>query len=251
MLADRNRSEVATQDGGAFVTTRWSLVLAAGNSASEAAQPALETLCRTYWLPLYAFGRRLGKSPEDASDLTQGFFARLLEKRWIATADPDRGRFRTFLLTAFRRYISGEDRSAGTEKRGGGTVEFLSIDPTAEARLAVDPADWRTPELAFEEAWAAALLETVLARLREEFGAHERQAVFDALQGFLLGDPPAAGMAAVISQLGMTEGAARMNLTRLRQRYRQILRSEIAQTVASPQEIEDELRHLIQVLTRA
>jgi RNA polymerase sigma-70 factor (ECF subfamily) len=250
MLADRNRSEVATQDAGAFVTTRWSLVLAAGNSASEAARPALETLCRTYWLPLYAFARRLGKSPEDASDLTQGFFARLLEKRWIATADPDRGRFRTFLLTAFRRYISGEDRSDGADKRGG-TVEFLSIDPTAEARLGVDPADWRTPELAYEEAWAGALLETVLARLRDEFAAHGRQAVFDALQGFLLGDPPAEGMAAVVSQLGMTEGAARMNLTRLRQRYRQILRGEIAQTVASPQEIEDELRHLIQLLTRA
>ena len=135
MLADRNRSEAATQNGGAFVTTHWSLVLAAGNSASEAAQPALETLCRTYWLPLYAFARRLGKSPEDASDLTQGFFARLLEKRWITTADPDRGRFRTFLLTAFRRYISGEDRSAGAENQRPSAPVMANFDLKGEPGL--------------------------------------------------------------------------------------------------------------------
>lgn len=248
MSTGRNTSREIRPGGGAFASTRWTLVLAAGASDSDAARPALEALCHSYWLPLYAFARRLGKSPEDARDLTQGFFERLLEKRWISTADPERGRFRTFLLTAFRRYVAGEDRYAHAARRGG-SIEIVPIDREAEARLGGDLADWRTPELAYDEAWAAALLESALARLHDEFALHGRGAIFDALREFLTGDPPADGMAAVTTRLGMTEGAARMNLTRLRQRYRQILRSEIAQTVATPQDIDEELRHLYRVLT--
>ena len=232
-----------------FTATHWSVVLAAGDSASATARPALEALCRTYWPPLYAFARRAGQSPDDARDLTQGFFARLVEKNWVAEADPDRGRFRTFLLTAFKRHIADAEDRAHAQKRGG-QCQFVPLDPsTEESRLFLDPADRRTPETAYEERWAAALLDAVLARLREEFILQGRETLFDGLKSFLVGDPPGEGIASLAAHLGMNEGAARMSLTRMRQRYRQILRSEIAQTVADPRDIEDELRHLYRVLT--
>jgi RNA polymerase sigma-70 factor (ECF subfamily) len=233
-----------------FTATHWSVVLAAGNSASATAGPALEALCRTYWPCLYAFARRLGQSPDDARDLTQGFFGRLIEKNWLVHADRDRGRFRTFLLTAFKRHIADERDRARAQKRGG-TCQFVPLDlRSEESRLFLGPADLRTPEAAYEERWAAALLDSVLARLREEFVLQGRVTLFDGLKSFLVGDPPSEGIASLTAQLGMSEGAARMNLTRMRQRYRQILRSEIGQTVADPLEIEDELRHLRRVLTQ-
>jgi len=227
------------------------VVLAAGDSGAATAGPALEALCRTYWPCLYAFARRLGHSPENASDLTQGFFARLIEKKWIADSDRDRGRFRTFLLTAFKRHMADTNDRMHAQKRGGG-LQFLTLDATNEERgLVQEPADARTPETIYHERWARALLDIVLARLREEFMLQGRERLFDGLKDFLVGDHSGEGVAAVGNQLGMTEGAARMTLTRMRQRYRQLLRSEIAQTVADPQDVEDELRHLFRVLTGA
>jgi RNA polymerase sigma-70 factor (ECF subfamily) len=233
-----------------FPSTHWSFVLAAGGSDSVAAKGALEALYRTYWSPLYAFARRSGSLPEDARDLTQGFFARLVEKDWVADADPNRGRFRTFLLTAFKRYIADERDRSRADKRGG-RYRFVALDSeNEESRCFVDPADPRTPEVVYEERWAAALLDSVLTRLREEFILQGREQLFEGLKGFLIGEPAVGGMARQAAELGMTEGAARMTLTRMRQRYRQILRSEIAQTVAQAQDVEDELRHLYAILTQ-
>jgi RNA polymerase sigma-70 factor (ECF subfamily) len=235
--------------GARFTATHWSVVLAAGDSASVTATPALEALCRTYWPCLYAFARRLGQSPDDARDLTQGFFVRLLGKNWVSDADPDRGRFRTFLLTAFKRHIADTNDRAHAQKRGG-SFRFLPLDPaTEEGRLFPDPGDHRTPETIYEERWAAALLDAVVTRLREEFTLQGRQGLFDGLKDFLIDDGQLESLVRVAARLGMTEGAARMSLTRMRQRYRQILRSEIAQTVAEPQDIEEELRYLYTVLT--
>ena len=234
----------------AFVTTRWSLVRAAGASASPESGAALEALCRSYWPPIYAFARRAGHDAEDARDLTQGFFARLVEKKDFGTADPDRGRFRTFLLAAFKHFLAHERDRARALKRGGGQ-ELLPLDFAAEDSqcFTPEPADSRTPERAYDERWAASLLERVLARLREEFALGGRGALFDHFKGFLLGEPPESGYAGVASQLGMTVGAAKMVVSRMRDRYRQLLRSEIAQTVSAPGEIEEELRHLRAVLS--
>lgn len=227
-----------------FATTSWSVVLAAGGAQSTAAREALETLAQSYWPPLYAFARRSGCSPDDARDLTQSFFARLLEKGWLADADAERGRFRAFLLTSFRRFMGNERNRDRAAKRGGG-CDFFSIDAgREESRLDLDPPDFRTPELAFERHWATTLLERVLGRLQEEFAMQGRVEFFEGLKPFLLGDPPTGGYAQAASRLGMSEGAAKMSVTRLRQRYRQILRSEIAQTVTHAGDIDDELRYL-------
>lgn len=237
--------------GAAFNTTHWSVVLAAGKDggAARAASPELETLCRAYWPPLYAFARRSGQSVENARDLTQGFFAKLIEKNWVADVDRARGRFRTFLLTAYKRHLSDEFDRMQAQKRGGG-IEFVSIDASIEeTRICLDPANHRTPELAFEERWALALLERVLTRLREEFVLQGREWLFDAFKEFLVGDPAGLDLCGTARNLGLNEGAARMILTRLRQRYRKILRSEVAQTVARPAEIEDELRYLYRILS--
>ncbi len=210
---------------------------------------ALEELCRGYWTPLYAFARRSGHPPEDARDLTQGFFARLLEKRDMSAADPQRGRFRSFLLATFKHFLTHERDRAGALKRGGG-IELLPLDPGAEeAGFLLYPTDLRTPEHAFERRWASALLEKVFCRLREEFVASGRGALFDDFKGFLVGEPPEGSYAAVAARLEMTEGAAKMIVTRMRARYRYLLRGEIAQTVTTPAEVEEELRHLRALLS--
>jgi RNA polymerase sigma factor (sigma-70 family) len=233
---------------GSFPSTHWSVVLAAGGCSTAAGDVALENLCRAYWPTVYAFARRSGQSPEDARDLTQGFFARLIEKHWLADADREKGRFRTFLLTAFKRYRGHEVEHDHAQKRGG-NHSFSSLDAeTEESELIFEPADHRTPEIVYEERWATALLQRVLSRLREEFILQGRETLFDGLEGFLLGDPPTQGVTPIAARLGMTEGAARMIITRMRKRYRQLLRSEIAQTVVEPQDIEDELLHLYRVL---
>lgn len=233
-----------------FSATHWSVVLSANCSDSSIANPALQRLCTTYWPPLYSFARRLGKSPEDASDLTQGFFARLLEKNWISDADAARGRFRAFLLTAFKRYISDNRDRDRSLKRGGGSIVFSIDASTEESRPALNLTTYETPESAFEYRWATTLLDQTLKRLRDEFVLHGREKIFEGLKDFLVEEPPSGGMKARLGELGLTEAAARMNLTRMRQRYRQILRSEILQTVEAPNEVEEELQHLYRILTR-
>jgi len=232
-----------------FVTTRWSVVLAAGQRNAAGSVEALEFLCRRYWPPIYAFIQRRGFAPADAQDLTQEFFARLLEKDSIEAADAAKGKFRTFLLTALTRFLINERERGQAQKRGGGCIH-LSLDFEAEDRHRFEPAATATPETIYERRWVEALLEAVLSRLREEHeGAGERER-FEMLKPFLVAEEEAPSGAEVASRLGLTESAAYSAVHRLRQRYGEILREEIGHTVNSAAEIEDELRYLVQVLTR-
>ncbi len=232
----------------AFVTTHWSVVLTAGHADTTRARDALARLCQTYWFPLYAYVRRRGQSPEDAQDLTQEFFARLLEKNWVADADQEKGRFRSFLLSAMNHFLADEWDKARAQKRGGGTPPLrLQLD-TAETRYGREPADNTTPERSFELRWALTLLETVLNRLRGEFTSDGKAEWFAALHPCLVGERTAQPYAALAARLSVSEGTVKSAVHRLRQRYRQLLREEIGQTVAAPADVEEELRHLFAVL---
>jgi len=231
-----------------FATTRWSVVLAAGADASQAGHDALEQLCRTYWPPVYAYARRSGRSPEDARDLTQGFFTRLIEMGSLSRADPERGRFRSFLLGAFKPFLAHDRDRVEALKRGGG-VQWVRLDPGTEGSGSSGTiADSRAPDRVYDERWAAALLERVLGRLRQEFAESGRGELFDAFKGFLVGQPVEGGYIAAASRLGMTEGAAKMTVTRLRDRYRRLLRAEVAQTLVRAGDVDDELRQLLAIL---
>ncbi len=231
-----------------FATTRWTVVLAAGQSDTTQAQAALENLCRTYWYPLYAYVRRCGHSPPDAQDLTQEFFARLLERRWVERADRQKGKFRSFLLASLNHFLADEWDRARAQKRGGGAPLIpLQLD-TAETRYGHEPADPVTPEQNFERRWALALLEEVLRRLAEEYRQDGRAELFAALNPCLVGDRAAQPYADLAVKLGVSEGTVKSAVHRLRQRYRQLLHEEIAHTVTGPGEVEEELRHLFSVL---
>ena len=231
-----------------FATTHWSVVLAAGDGSVPGAQAALEKLCRTYWFPLYVFARRQGNSPEDAQDLTQDFFFRFLDKNYLAKADPDRGKFRTFLLSSLKNFLVNEWRRAGRIKRGGG-LEFLSIDAnTAENRYTVEPPHESNPDAEYEARWAVTLIEQVLSALRQEFNAADRARLFEELKGFIWGDKSTASYAEIAGHLNLSEGTVKVAVHRLRQRFRELLRAEVAHTVARPEDIDSELRHLIRVL---
>jgi RNA polymerase sigma factor (sigma-70 family) len=230
-----------------FHTTRWSLVVAA---AGEGEQPraALAELCQAYWYPVYAFLRRRGNSADDASDLTQEFFGELLEKSYLADADPERGRFRSFLLTAVSRLASKQRDKAAAAKRGGGR-KLLSLDfDDGEARYQREPAHQETAERIFERRWALTLLERTLGALREQHAAAGKLPLFDALKSFLTADADAPAVRTVAEQLGMTEGAVKVAVHRLRQRYRELLRAEISQTVAGQADVDGELAELLAAL---
>ena len=230
--------------------TQWTVVLAAGATPSPESAAALERLCQAYWYPLYAFVRRSGYSPADAEDLAQEFFARLLEHNWIAHADRHKGRFRSFLLMAMKRFLANEWKKAKALKRGG-EARLVPLElHTAETRYQLEPADTRTPEQLFEKQWALALLESVLGRMRADYAGAGKRAQFEALEPCLVGDRHGHPYAALGEKLGMSEGAVRVAVSRMRERYRQCLREEISQTVASPAEVEEELRHLFRVLAR-
>lgn len=248
MFSTQETDIVSGADCG-FPTTHWSLVLSAGVGSQPNAQAALERLCRAYWYPLYANVRRQGRGVEEAQDLTQEFFARLLGKEYLRHADPVRGRFRTFLLTALKRFLVNDWEKGRAAKRGDGQPVISWDQRETETRFLAEPADRSTPENAFEKRWAVAMLEQVLGRLREEFTANGQAERFERLKVLLWGEkgsPPYAGVAA---ELGLTEGALKVAVHRLRQRYRELLRAEVADTVARPEEVDDELRHLIAVLT--
>lgn len=231
-----------------FVTTRWSVVMTAGGQDTAPARAALEKLCQTYWYPLYAYVRRRGRSPEDAQDLTQEFFARLLEGNWLERADQQKGKFRSFLLSAMNHFLADEWDKARAQKRGGGVPAIpLQLD-TAETRYGLDPADRTTPEQIYERRWACALLEEVLRQLGQEYAAEGKSEIFNALNSCLVGERTAHPYAELASKLGVTEGTVKSAAHRLRQRYRQLLREEIAHTVAQRHEIDEELRHLFKVL---
>jgi RNA polymerase sigma factor (sigma-70 family) len=224
------------------------MVLAAGHSSAPGADEALETLCRTYWYPLYVYVRRQGHGPHDAQDLTQEFFARLLEKNYLRLADPDRGKFRAFLLKSLKHFLVNKWEKARTQKRGGGQCAIPLDADIAESRYAVEPLHALTVDQVYEKRWALTLIEAVLAHLRENYEADGRLPVFQTLKGFIWGDPSTLSYAEVAPQLGLTEGAVKVAVHRLRGRYRELLRAEIAKTVASPGEVDEELQHLIAVL---
>jgi RNA polymerase sigma-70 factor (ECF subfamily) len=230
--------------GGRFVTTRWSLVLAAGARTSAESRKALETLCRLYWYPLYAYVRRRGYDADESQDLTQGFFARLIEKHAVQAADPHRGRFRSYLLACLKHFLANEWDRAGAQKRGGGRT-VISLDVRdAEGRYRLEPADELTAERLFERRWALTLLEMVLAELWRQYQRDGRQRLFDRLKGFLGGGPAGGPYSRVAEELGMTEAAVKVAVHRLRRRYRELLREHIARTVASPEDVDDEVRQL-------
>jgi RNA polymerase sigma-70 factor (ECF subfamily) len=234
--------------GAAFVTTHWSVVLAAGRSDTPRAKEALSKLCQTYWYPLYAYARARGYGREDAQDLTQEFFARLLEKNWIGSAEREKGRFRSFLLTVMKRFLADEWDKARAEKRGGG-VPLLSLEfDTAERRLRHEPADEVTPERSFERRWALTLLGEVLKQLQEENEREGNAELFAELNPCLIGERTSLPYTELAKKLALSESAVKSAVHRLRQRYRKLLREEIAQTVATPGEVDDELRHLLAVL---
>ena len=224
-------------------------MLAAGHSSVAGAQEALETLCRTYWYPLYVYVRRQGQSPHDAQDLTQEFFARLLEKKYLRLADPDRGKFRAFLLKSLKHFLVSEWEKARTQKRGGGQCVIPLDADIAESRYVAEPAQALTLDQVYEKRWAVTLIEGVLARLRESYASDGRLPVFEALKVFIWGDQATLSYAELAPNLGLTEGAVKVAAHRLRGRYREFLREEIAKTVATPGEVDEELQHLIAVLT--
>ncbi len=234
---------------GVFSTTHWSVVLAAGQRESVRSAEALEFLCRQYWPPVYAFIRRRGHQPDDAQDLTQEFFARLLEKNFVASADAAKGRFRTFLLTAVTRFLVNEKERAQAQKRGGGHAHFSLDDVRGEDGLRFEPADGATPETIYERRWAETVLEAVLARLRQEYETAGERERFEILKPFLAGERHPKTGAQLAAQLGITESSAYSAVHRLRKRYGELLREEIAHTVNRLEEVESELRYLAQVLS--
>lgn len=234
----------------AFAATHWSVVLAASDDDTSQARRALACLCEAYWYPLYAYTRRCGHSPEDAQDLTQAFFAQLIGHNWVARADPHKGRFRSFLLMVMKRFLAKEWEKAKTLKRGGqASMVALGLD-SAETRYSQELADTSTPEQVFEKQWALTLLESVLKRLRGDYARDGKGALFEVLEPCIVGGREGQPYAKLAAELGMTEGAVKVAVCRLRERYRSCLKEEIAQTVASPAQAEEELRHLFRVLAR-
>jgi RNA polymerase sigma factor (sigma-70 family) len=239
-----------TQAGAApFLTTRWSVVMAAQDETPAAAE-ALEKLCRSYWKPLYAFVRRQGLNREDARDLTQGFFALLLERRDLDSVRKEKGRFRSYLLTAFKHFLTDEWRRTMAIKRGKGQKPIPLDELQLEERLELASVDPMTPELFYEKQWAATVLARVLNQLKDEYKVGGNAPLFDALKRLLPDEPGTPSQADIAAQFGMTPNAVRQAFYRFRQRYQSLLREEIAHTVASPSEVDDELRYLISIVRR-
>ncbi len=231
-----------------FATTHWSVVLQVGQADSPEACHALEHLCRDYWYPLYAHVRRQRRSVEDAQDITQEFFLRLLSRDYLKLADPQRGRFRTYLLTSLDRFMVNQWRKASAAKRGGGTP-MISLDAeTAEQRYHAEPADGLSPDRIFQKRWAVTLLQQVLRRLGEECDRSGKRATFDALRPQVLGETSVESASAIAARLGLTEGALRVTVHRLRQRYQEMLRQEVGRTVSSADEVDGEIRELVAAL---
>ena len=229
-----------------FGATRWSVVLAARGD-EPAARTALQILCENYWYPLYAFVRRQGHDPPDAQDLTQEFFARLLEKGWLESVSREKGRFRSFLLASMKHFLANERDRARALKRGGGRAPVPLDAKSAESRYAIEPADPMTPEKVFDRRWALTLLDQVLKRLRAELAAGGKAVLFEELKPALTGEP--TPYARVAEKLGMSEGAVKVAAHRLRRRYREMIRAEVAQTVGNEKDVDEELRDLMSALS--
>ncbi len=234
-----------------FLSTRWSVVRAAGELSQPHAREALSELCRTYWYPLYVYVRRRTPNAHEAQDLIQEFFARLLEKNVLAAADQQRGRFRTFLLASLRNFLTSEWVKARAEKRGGGRPLWqLDVD-LAESRMAHEPVDWLTPDRLFDRQWAETLLNQVMEQLQSEFMRMGKEAHFELLRPFLASGKREVSYAHAARRLGMSEGAAMVAAHRMRRRFRELLRAEIAQTVSNEEEVDQEIRDLFAALRPA
>jgi RNA polymerase sigma-70 factor (ECF subfamily) len=232
-----------------FVTTRWSVVLAAQDKSSPDSAAALETLCRAYWYPLYAYVRGSGRSPHDAQDLTQEFFARLLAQDWLRVVLPEKGRFRTFLLVTMKRFLTNEWHRDMAQKRGAGDVP-LSLDTVAaEHRFAAEPP--LTPDELYERRWAMTLLDESLERLQREFTRMAREQEFVCLKEWLTAERGSIPYGQIATTLGTTEGAARVAVHRMRKQFRILFRQTIAETVDAAGDVDAEMRHLVAVLSRA
>lgn len=233
-----------------FATTHWSVVLAAGDASSPEAAAALEELCRSYWFPLYAYARRSGQDVPAAEDLTQEFFARLLQKDYLRVADRRRGRFRWFLLTAFKCFLANEWDRERALKRGGGQRPIPLDALTAEQRYQLEPADRHSADLLFERRWAMTLLAAARTRLQAEYETAGKRDRFQLLEGSLPGERVELTYAELGAKLGMSEGAVKTEVHRMKRRYAELMRAEVARTVADEAEVDLELRHLIDVLGR-
>ena len=244
----KDSTESPFRAAAVFRTTHWSMIVEAGSNDSVRSAAAMEELCQRYWYPLYAYVRRRGHSHADAADLTQTFFTRLLEKSSIARVSPGTGRFRSFLLASMKNFLINEWDSANRLKRGGGTKTFSLDDSTAEELYRQEPAHHAAPDKLFDHRWAVSMLEIALARLRAEFVASERADLYDVLKPALTAEKLADPYSAVAARFGLTEGALRVAIHRLRKRLGELLRAEVAQTVEKPEDVDEELRYLLEAL---
>jgi RNA polymerase sigma-70 factor (ECF subfamily) len=233
-----------------FTTTHWSLVLNARDPSSPQATEALEKLCRTYWYPLYAYVRRLGEEQESAKDLTQGFFARLLEKNYLAQVQRERGKFRSFLLVALKHFVADEWDKARAQKRGGGQPLISLDDTTGEDRYRLEPADAMDAEKLYERQWALTVLEQARQRLKVEYDQAGKSGLYEHLKVYEGGDRNGPPYAEAAVKLGLGESGVKSAVLRMRQRYRELVRVEVANTVATPADVDAEIRHLITVVSR-
>jgi RNA polymerase sigma factor (sigma-70 family) len=249
MMGTQTGSSTPARPQAAFDTTHWSVVLAVSQSDTTRARDALAQLCQTYWYPLYGYVRRRGYSAPDAQDLTQAFFARLLEHHSFASASPELGKFRAYVLTAMKHFLASEWKHRRAQKRGGGSW-MLSLDwAVAEARFDLEPATHTSPDKLFEKQWAVTVLQDVLNRLEREYQAEGKTELFAVLKQTLLGLREAQPYAELAVKLGLNESAVKVSVHRLRKRYRDLIRDEIANTLDDPREVEAEMRYLFQVLT--
>lgn len=245
-LSDQNAR--ARTGGGEFASTHWSVVLLAGREHSPQSAAALETLCAAYWYPLYAFTRRQGHGPHEAADLTQEFFTHLLSTRALATVSRDKGRFRSFLLASLKHLLANQWHRARAQKRGGGVPLFSLDEVQAEDRYQLEPADDLTPDRIFDRRWAETVLGRALERLREECDGPEKARRFEAVKTFLLGEQGTDSLAAAAARLDLSLSAIKALVHRLRRRFRELIRHEIAQTVSRPEEVDQEIRDLFAAL---
>jgi RNA polymerase sigma-70 factor (ECF subfamily) len=244
------QNPATTGDGDAwFTTTRWGIVLDARSEDGDGSAAALAELCQIYWRPLYSFLRRSGRTPDEAQDLTQEFFSRLLAKNYLKSVVPERGKFRSFLLTAFNHFLANEWDRVNRQKRGGG-IPHVSLDAQdTENRYLAEPVDTMSPEKAFERRWAMTLVDQTLARLGAEFSARDQTELFEQLKSVLSGETEHFSYAKIADKFNITVVNVKVTVHRLRQRFRELLREEIAQTVSSPQDVDDEVRYLFATLS--
>jgi RNA polymerase sigma-70 factor (ECF subfamily) len=246
-MSESRQADERSPDPG-FSSTQWSIVLRAGGEADGAARPALESLCGRYWYPLYAYVRGRVGDAHAAQDLTQAFFARLLEKRLLARASPERGRFRAFLLASLKNFLANEHDRAAARKRGGGRAALPLDWDTGESRLSLEPRTDLTPDRIYDRQWAILLLDLVLDRLRAEYAAAGKGPLFDRLKDALAGTGRGVAYDELARDLGLSADAARQAASRLRKRYRELLRAEVAATVDDPADVDDEIRGLFAAL---